>query len=76
MKVLASLVFVVVAAAVTVAAQSTTGSVQGTIRDNLDAVVPGAAVTIRNIETNATRTVVSDGTGHYRFLAVPSAATN
>ena len=71
MKVLASLVFVVVAAAVTVAAQSTTGSVQGTIRDNLDAVVPGAAVTIRNIDTNATRTVVSDGTGHYRFLAVP-----
>ena len=42
--------------AVTATAQSTTGTIQGTVRDNQDAVVPGATVTVRNVETNATRT--------------------
>ena len=70
MQVFVSLVILIGACSITVAAQSTTGSIQGTIRDNLDAVVPGAAVTIRNIDTNAARTVVSDANGTYRFLAV------
>ena len=55
----------------TVAAQSTTGSIQGTVRDNQGAVVPGATVAIRHVETNSTRTVVSEGNGYYRFLNVP-----
>ena len=55
----------------TVAAQSTTGTIHGTVRDNLDTVVPGVAVTIRHVETNATRAVVSDRTGTYRFLNLP-----
>jgi hypothetical protein len=53
------------------AAQSTTGSIQGTVKDNQSAVVPGATVTIRNVETNATRTAVTDGNGTYRFLNIP-----
>jgi hypothetical protein len=55
-------------------AQATTGSILGTVRDNQEAVVPGATVTIRNVETNAVRTVVSDGSGSYRFLNVPVGA--
>lgn len=58
-------------AAAPAAAQSTTGSIQGTVRDNQNAIVPGATVTVRNVETNATRTVVTDGGGVYRFLNVP-----
>ena len=50
------------------AAQSTTGTIQGTVRDNQDAVVPGATVTVRNVQTNATRTLVTDTSGFYRFL--------
>jgi hypothetical protein len=52
-------------------AQSTTGTVQGTVTDNQDAVVPGATVTLRNTQTNATRTLVTDGSGNYRFLNLP-----
>jgi hypothetical protein len=50
------------------AAQSTTGTIQGTVRDNQDAVVPGATVTVRNIQTNASRSVTSDASGFYRLL--------
>ena len=37
-------------------AQSTTGTIQGTVSDQQEAVVPGATVTIRNVATNAVRT--------------------
>ena len=53
------------------AAQSMTGTVQGTVTDKQDAVVPGATVAIRNVATNATRTTVSEKNGSYRFLNVP-----
>ena len=42
-----------------VRAQSTTGSLQGTVMDEQHAVVPGATVTVRNVDTNARRTTVS-----------------
>jgi hypothetical protein len=58
-------------AAATTVAQSTTGTIRGTVRDYLGGTVPGAAVTIRNIDTNVTRTVICDGAGHYRLLNVP-----
>ena len=53
------------------AAQSTTGTIQGTVRDNQEAVVPGATVTVRNVQTNAVRTVTTDAAGYYRFLNMP-----
>ncbi|HVL68263.1 MAG TPA: carboxypeptidase regulatory-like domain-containing protein [Vicinamibacterales bacterium] len=58
-------------APVPVAAQSTTGTIQGTVRDNQDAVIPGVTVTVRNVQTNATRTITSDANGFYRFLNMP-----
>lgn len=54
-----------------VAAQSTTGTIQGVVRDNQDAVIPGASVTVRHVQTNAVRTLPSDGSGAYRFLNMP-----
>ncbi len=56
---------------VPVAAQSTTGTIQGTVRDNQDAVVPGAAVAVRNVQTNAVRSLTTDPAGFYRFLNMP-----
>lgn len=62
---------IVACAARAAAAQSTTGTIRGTIRDSLDAVAPGVTVTVRHVDTNATRVVVTDRTGAYRFLNLP-----
>ena len=53
------------------AAQSTTGTIQGTVTDEQEAVVPGAAVTIRNTATNGVRRGDSEKNGFYRFLNGP-----
>ena len=66
-----ALVWLLVALNAPLAAQSTTGTVQGTVKDNQDGIVPGATATIRNVQTNATRTLVTDSNGNYRFLNVP-----
>lgn len=42
-----------------------TGSIQGTVTDSAGAVVQGAEITVRNQESNASRTVTSSGTGAY-----------
>jgi len=61
----------VVLAATPVAAQSTTGTIQGVVTDNQGGVVPGATVTARNVETNVSRTIATDADGVYRFLNTP-----
>ena len=58
------------------AAQSTTGTIQGTVTDEQEAVVPGAAVTIRNTATNGVRRGDSEKHGFYRFLNGPVASTS
>jgi len=57
--------------AVSVSAQSTTGSLQGVVKDEQQALVPGATVTIRNVDTNATRSVVTDSQGRWRVPNLP-----
>lgn len=52
-------------------AQVVGGSISGTVRDTTGAAVSGAAITIHNVETGATRALISDGEGHY---AAPSLA--
>src|SRR6187549_2371203 len=49
-------------------AQEPFGSIEGTIKDPQGAVVQNATVTVRNIATNASRTVVSNDEGRYRIL--------
>src|SRR4051794_3588218 len=49
------------------AAQSTTsGAVNGVVSDQSGAVVPGAKVDIRNMETNDTVSTTSDDAGRFR----------
>jgi hypothetical protein len=52
-------------------AQATTGTIQGVIKDNQNAVIPGAMVTVKHVETNTTRTLVTETNGAYRFLNMP-----
>jgi len=58
--------------ATTASAQSTTGSIRGVVNDEQVAVVPGAAVTVRNVDTNMTRTAVTDSGGRFRVTNLPS----
>ncbi len=46
-------------------AQVATATVSGTVRDATGGVLPGASVTVLNIETGATRSAVSDHAGAY-----------
>ena len=46
-------------------AQIVGASVSGIVRDISGAAIPGAAMTIRNLETGALRTLVSDDSGRY-----------
>jgi Carboxypeptidase regulatory-like domain/TonB dependent receptor-like, beta-barrel len=50
-------------------AQITTGTISGTVKDNQGAAVPRAEVVVLNEGTGLTRTVETDGAGHY---SVPS----
>ncbi len=43
-------------------------SIRGTISDSGGAVVPSAAVTLINVDTNATRSALTDASGVYQFL--------
>src|SRR5688572_5273564 len=50
---------------VTAAAQVTTGTILGTVRDASGGVVPGVEVTATNVNTQAARTEVTDREGRY-----------
>src|SRR5688572_1616452 len=54
-----------------VSAQSSTGTIGGTVMDERQAVVAGATVTARNVETGFNRTATSDSEGRYKFLSMP-----
>src|SRR5207244_4304494 len=47
--------------------QSASGSIQGTVKDETGAVLPGATVTITNTDTSHARTLATDAGG--RFVA-------
>ena len=51
-------------------AQLPTATVLGVVKDSSGAVVPGVALTARNVDTGQTRTAVSAGDGSYRFAAL------
>jgi hypothetical protein len=52
-------------------AQGITGSITGTVSDSSGAVIPGATVTITQIETNAAHTVTTSGAGTYNVTLLP-----
>ena len=52
----------------------TSGSISGEVRDEKQAVITGATVTMRNIQTNESRTAQTNGDGRYHFASVPVGA--
>jgi hypothetical protein len=51
--------------------QITTGVIQGTVTDEAGAVVPGATVEAKNLETNQVKTLSTDEDGRFVFLQLP-----
>ena len=49
-------------------AQSTFGSIVGTVKDSSGAVIPGATVMLTNVGTAAQRTVVTDQHGDFSMV--------
>ena len=45
--------------------QMTTSTISGVVKDQSGAVIPGVTVSVRNLETNATRVVATDEAGRY-----------
>src|SRR5262249_17689572 len=52
-------------------AQTTRGTIQGTVRDSAGAVIAGAEVTVSQRETGFSRIVVSNSDGHYVVPLLP-----
>src|SRR5882762_10089465 len=58
------------ALAATLAFAKVTGSISGTARDAQGAVITGATVQVRNIETSVVQTILTDSVGFYNFPAL------
>ena len=54
------------------AAAQVAGTISGYVRDESGAVIPGATVTATMVGQQVTRSAVSDETGFFDFLAMPS----
>lgn len=52
-------------------AQTTTGDILGTIRDESGAVIAGSRITVKNLETNQSRDTVSSDQGTFRVPLLP-----
>ena len=67
-RVLIGLLACVLSSGISAFAQSTFGSIVGTVKDQSGSVVPGATVTVVNQGTSAKHTVMSNASGGYEFL--------
>jgi hypothetical protein len=56
--------------AVPIAAQQTTGTLKGTVTDQLDSLVVGASVTVRNAN-GVTTSATTNSSGVYEFKRLP-----
>jgi hypothetical protein len=51
-------------------AQSTLAAVYGTVYDQQRGVIPGATITLKNLDTGQVRVVLSDSTGNFRLVGL------
>jgi hypothetical protein len=61
--------------ALPLAAQISQATLSGTVRDSTGAVIPNAAVEIRNLATNFTRTAKTGPQGEYVIAIFPRSTT-
>src|SRR5713226_5843000 len=66
-----ALVILTIALSAFAQTQITTGTIQGTVTDANGAIVPGASVEIKNLDTNLSRTLTTDDGGRFVALGLP-----
>jgi Carboxypeptidase regulatory-like domain/TonB dependent receptor/TonB-dependent Receptor Plug Domain len=71
-KVLWAVAFALLLMAIPASAQLPTGTILGNVKDTTGASVPGAMVTIRNIDTGASRTITSAQDGTFNVPSLPT----
>src|SRR5690606_13795109 len=71
MKNFICLMFLVCAGTLSLSAQFDRAAVLGTVRDASGAMIPGAAVSLSNVQTGVTQRGSTDETGSYQFLNAP-----
>jgi hypothetical protein len=70
-RILFAFTFLVILAPRIAGAQAAaTGSIEGLVTDASGGVLPGAAVVVKNMDTNVARDLVTDGAGRYRATAL------
>lgn len=60
----ATALFVIALSEITFA-QMSTGTISGTVSDATGAVIPGAAVTVKNVDTGVSRSLTTNAQGRY-----------
>jgi len=68
---LAAILLFLLACAAPSAGAQTGASLSGVVTDQTGAALRDVAVTIKNVDTGATRTIVTDGGGHYQASGLP-----
>src|SRR5882757_7936284 len=63
---------IAIMAAMSLSAQSNSGSITGVVHDQNGGAVANASVTVTNTGTNEKRTVQTDGDGRYEVPALPT----
>src|SRR5258707_1129768 len=61
------LLALIVAVGVSSSAYAQNAQITGSVKDSSGAIIPGATVTARNVDTGLTRVAVTDGSGEYRL---------
>jgi hypothetical protein len=54
--------------------QTASGDIHGAVTDTTGGVLPGAVVTVTNLDTGIGRSAVSDDAGNFRFFLLPPAS--
>src|SRR5262245_39144498 len=67
----ARVVCLITLACVPAMAQTTTGSIVGSVTDKTGALIPGAAITVTNTDTGSTNKTVTDSSGNYAVTPLP-----
>jgi hypothetical protein len=52
-------------------AQTPTGVIEGSVVDSTGGILASASITLRNVDTSQSRTLIADGTGSFRFAQLP-----